>query len=61
MALKGFKRNFFHGWINVFISCRKNNLTGNHTKEQADNLPLTYVTVMSNACNLFVSLVLSKR
>ena len=40
---------------------RKKNLTANHTVEQADNPPLRYVTLMSHACIVFVSLVSLKR
>ena len=55
-CLKLFKEIFAQLQQN-FINLRKKYVTGNHTTEQADNLPLRYVTVMLHTCIVFVSLV----
>ena len=57
-GLRSFYRKFLHSCTKNFITVRNKFLTGNHTTEQADNPPLRYVTVMSDACIVFVLLVL---
>ena len=50
-----------HGCIKNFINWMKKQLKDQQTKDQADNPPFRYATVMTHACVVLVLVVSSKR